>query len=277
MRTTATPLLGRLLCRGRRTEQHHGLLRQSPAILLSALMCLGVSSVAIAGNGQAATDGQRSRATSLLDAWLGMPDLGRVDWNFSFIRTPRTEHERRHQRKAILQELQRLADLDHLPASRKAQFLAWRQAVESLRGFRVPGRWGPADLLAQPEQAPPLSALSSFGYCEPARTVEVWDETGVHRLPWEQAASVAALVDRGALVLSSDAEWITVIQPWGKRKRVGVAAWNAGRSRLVAGARVVAPSHLKGTTPTWLNKALPDFLAHVVAGRECRTFTPPGA
>ena len=122
-----------------------------------------------------------------------------------------------------------------------------------------------------------LPALSSFGYCEPARTVEVWDETGVHRLPWEQAASVAALVDRGALVLSSDAEWITVIQPWGKRKRVGVAAWNAGRSRLVAGARVVAPSHLKGTTPTWLNKALPDFLAHVVAGRECRTFTPPGA
>lgn len=250
---------------------------QAPAILLSAVISLAVSPGAFGGNTQLAAAEPRTRATSLLEAWLAMPDPGRVDWNFSFIRTPRTEHERRHQRKAILQELQRLAELDHLPAPRKAQFLAWRQAVESRRGFRVPGRWGPADLLAHPEQAPPLTALSGFGYCEPEATVEIWDKNGVHHLPREQSPDVTALLDRGALALSGNTDWVTVIQPWGKRKRVGVAAWNAGNATLLAGARVVAPVHLQDAVPTWLNKALPDFLAHVVAGHDCRTFTPSGA
>lgn len=207
---------------------------------------------------------------SLLSVWLSMPAASTVDWNYAFISTEGVSASREAQRSALIGELNRITAAQAADADPDSGLRDWKSRLSALHVFRVPGNWGPAKLMAKPREMPNLAALSAIGVCDAAGFIEVWDVAGVRRIDWHDATMLSDLLREGRIVMAPGVQRVTVISPTGQRQDVGVAAWNQADIAVTPGARVVVPARLDGVATEWLNRALPDFLAHVASGVNCK-------
>lgn len=206
---------------------------------------------------------------SLLDVWLLIPQAGQIDWSYAFIATDRSTYLREHQKAALLAELSRIEQLEPKAPSLVRQVTSWSKAVRAADAFRVPGYWGAAHLLANPSRMPPIKAVSRVGYCETVSWVEIWDKQGVRRIKWRPEMKLPQLAKTGDVDVPWGISWIQIVLPWGDTRRIGIASWNEEDQPIVPGTRIVVPLRIDGYSGEWLNRSLPDFLAHVVTGDEC--------
>lgn len=206
---------------------------------------------------------------SLVDFWLSVPSVGNVDWSFAFISTEKSSALRANQRAALIQELELASQHNTKIAAVTAQLQAWKATLAGIRNFRVPGRWDPAHLISFPGRIPPLRAITAAGYCIAVPWVEVWDTRGVHRVKWYPGMRVSTLLQTKDLDVFPRTSWVHLVMPWGEQEKLGVAPWNYQDRPVIAGTRIVAPLKSEDYPAQWLNRSLPDFLAHSVTGDSC--------
>ena len=240
-----------------------GCLRAALAGLLIAIVG-GVFFTSAAATSR--TDGPR-----LLQAWLAYPDLASVDWPYAYIREIDAADTARRIKRDLLGELDNLSwRLEEMGYVRPVETVAaWRRRIESLQAFRLPGDWGAAQLLAQPEHNVPLSRISAIGSCQPPNWVEVWDVQGIRRLDWPSARSLGDLVDDDVISATGDGQ-VAVVTPMGHVVHRGIQAWNYTDMDLMPGSRVIVALPFKGDAFPWIRDAIARLTARTPTGTECR-------
>ncbi|AWN17544.1 capsule biosynthesis GfcC family protein [Salinisphaera sp. LB1] len=212
--------------------------------------------------------------TSLIEAWLSMPNVGQVAWPYAFIRarsTDATEKRRRSDLFDQFKQLQWRLKRQGYPGLVKAVH-QWQIQLAKTHHYRQPGDWSPAWLMAHPNQQPPVSRVAAIGYCRVPDTVQVWDAVGVHRVAWQPGLRLSDLLRRDPNLKGGSTDEVALVSPSGHVDHYGVAAWNYADTELTPGMRIVGAIDLKGAVFPWMRDAIADLVAHMPVGRKCRSF-----
>ncbi|WNK20104.1 capsule biosynthesis GfcC family protein [Halomonas piscis] len=225
----------------------------------------------------------------LSDGWLSrLADAPPVAWSHAFALRERTAAPLDQKRRRLVAELETLMIRARLGsgAGRIKGLAAWQQRLkeEDALPARTPGRHDLPWLGAHLRQDPPLAKVALWGSCEPPAWVEIWHLNGITRLPWRQAQSLGAALEKlerqnGARARAgSDYAWL--ITPTGALHRRGIAAWNAQATPLAPGSRVVltlprsqGPVPGAGMAEALVNARLPAYLATRLPGDDCTLWT----
>ncbi len=210
--------------------------------------------------------------TTLIQAWLAFPRLATVAWPYAYIRARDTNASEAARRQALFKEfaslLWRLKD-DGYPKL-AAAVKAWRRRLRQTHGYRVPGAWTPAWLMAHPHQNPPLARIQALGACQAPRWVQVWDAAGVRDVPWRAGLKLSHLLDIAPQLRGDRTDEVAVVAPDGHIDHYGIGAWNFADTELIPGTRVVAALPLQGEAFPWMRDAIAALLAHSPDGEHCR-------
>lgn len=239
-------------------------------------MCLSASlgSPALAAADNDASAGAAVQPT-LLGLWFELQPLGAVSWPYAFIRHRETSATQNDRKQVLTEELDNLIwRLQAAGYSALADALTeWRQRIAVTDDFRTPGRWGPAALMANPRNSPPLSAVAAIGACRVPAWVEIWDGRGIRRIAWTPGMRLSTLLDDNGALQSTAADTVALVTPFGEIHRRGIAAWNYRDAPISPGTRIVVPLPLDGQASVWINDRLTGFLSHLVPGDQCRQLT----
>ncbi len=250
-------------------------LRRAGCALGAVIACFFFSS------GYAADDGERNQTNTaasaparptLLNVWFELEQSGPVAWPYAFIRHADTGRNQSYRKQDLVEELGDL--LWRLRAAHYTELAdamaEWEDRIAEADGFRTPGRWGAAALLAAPRNSPPLAAIEAVGACDVPRWVEVWDRHGVRRIEWVPGMRLGTLLDDGGALHGVGADTVALVSPPGQVYERGIAAWNYRDAPVSPGTRIVVPLPLDGRGPVWIKDALVAFLSHLVPGDACR-------
>lgn len=236
--------------------------------LTAAVLCM----VPLAGlHAQASVAGQPA---SLIQAWLGLPDVGNIAWPFAFIRADRTDDSEKEHRRDLFEQFDRLKwRLDAKGYTELAKTVVhWKSTLAQTDHYRQPGDWSPGWLMAHPNKRPPVSRVAAIGYCSVADSVEVWDSAGVQHIDWYAGLRLSDVLDQDHDLEGGTTDEVAVISPKGDVDHYGVAAWNYADTELIPGTRIVGAIDLKGAVFPWMRDAIAGLLAHTPAGRDCHSF-----
>lgn len=210
--------------------------------------------------------------STLLNAWLQLPDLGGTAWPYAFIRLQDTRTHVESKRSDVLHQIDelhwRLVDKGYPDLARAVT--QWKQHLKSQTHHRFPGDWSPAWLLAHPLQRPPASRVEAIGVCRMPHTITVWDASGVREIRWRSGLRLSDILRSDPALSGGTTDEVAIVWPQGDIDHYGVAAWNAADTELVPGTRVVGAINLGGSAFPWLRDAIAKLLAHTPSGVDCR-------
>jgi len=218
------------------------------------------------------SDAPSLKASSLIGAWVQFPGLDQVSWPYSYIRVARDDASARQFRNDLDKELSILvARLDAYRVFPRALETArtWRSHLADLGGTRVPGDWSPASLMTHPYQRPEADKVAALGACRGPEWVEVWDQSGVHRVDWQSGLKISDVLADKSLRGGYDGR-VAIVDPYGNIIHRGIQSWNFADASLAPGTKVVATLHLKGDAFPWIRDAIARVLAHSLPADECR-------
>lgn len=209
---------------------------------------------------------------SVLQAWLAYPGVDTIEWPYAYLRGERTQSAQQTKRTDLFKELDRLGW--RLENARRDGLLGaidqWRSRLEAQELYRQPGDWSPAWLMAHPHRSPPLSRTAAIGACQPPDWVEVWDSTGIERMPWHGGLQLSDLSRHDGPLQLRGVDQVAVVTPEGDIKHYGQAPFNYSDAELSPGTRVVAALPLGGEAFPWIRDAIANLLAHSPVGSACR-------
>lgn len=257
-----------------------GTVRAATRIFLCAVLLFS-GQVMAAAETDSATPAQHQ--TTLLDLWFKLQASGPVYAPYAYIRHRDTQAAQGSRKKALLEEIDNL--IWRLEAAGGSQLAAalgqWRRRIEEADDYRTPGQWGPAALLSNPRNGVPVSAIAAIGACEVPGWIEVWSARGTQRIFWESGMRLSTLLSEGSVLYGVNADHVTLVTPYGRTVRRGIAGWNFHDAPLTPGMRIVVPLPLGGQASAWIEKTLSEFLAHVLPADSCRQmnlqYEPPNA
>ncbi|WP_111411782.1 capsule biosynthesis GfcC family protein [Billgrantia lactosivorans] len=214
----------------------------------------------------------------LSDLWLEQPALP-ASPAYSYYLLARQQEPLQRQARRLREELATLIDWYSLDGRTDlARGLeAWQAGIAESQTSpgRTSARADLAALLASPQHDPPLASLAAAGYCDVPDWVELWHFGGVTRHRWSPGLSLRELLRQHPDSRWASAEEAWVIPPQGDPRRIGVAAWNAGDSPLMAGSRIALVLPEPVQEADWVNRTLPDFLATRLPGNACHPIALP--
>lgn len=216
----------------------------------------------------------RAAQPVLIDLWFVLENFESVAWPYAFIRHRETGESQNVRAYNLVEELDNLIwRLRAAHFSPLAQALTqWRDRIARADDFRTPGRWGPAALLANPRNRPPVSAIAAIGTCPVPGWVQIWDRHGVRRIDWLPGMRLSTLLDDDGALHGANVDTVTLVTPQGENHERGVAAWNYRDAPVSPGTRIIVPLPLDGQASVWIHNALTEFLSHLVPGERCRQF-----
>lgn len=208
---------------------------------------------------------------TLIAAWLAYPNVSDISWPYAYIRARTTNASLTTRRDDLFREFDSLLwRLDGRGYDRLADTVRlWRQRLNDLPAFRLPGQWSPAWLMAHPNQNPPLARIEALGACDVPAWIEVWDANGIQRVSASANRSLSALIDAEALTGGS-AGRVAVVSPTGSIEHFGIEAWNFADTPLSPGSRVIASLPLKGAAFPWIRDTVAELLASTPSGDDCQ-------
>ncbi|WP_010628677.1 capsule biosynthesis GfcC family protein [Halomonas sp. KM-1] len=248
------------------TQRHHARARRRSCTSLGTLLILTLSLAA------------KADTPTLSRLWLEQPTQPEASALAYYLLHVDREAQR-HQGLRLGEELTTLADwhalAGHAELSRGLH--EWRTRIEELQAHpsRTLARADLAALLASPRHDPALDSLAAAGTCALPDWVEFWHFGGVTRQRWQPGMDLRGLLRERSRGHWSAADEAWVLPPQGAPRRVGVAAWNAGNLPLAAGSRVVLIFPDPVQEATWVNRALPDYLATRLPSDACSPLTLP--
>lgn len=220
----------------------------------------------------------RADTARLSDFWLAQPALpGPPAYRYYLLERQREPQQRQGRRLreelAALEDWYRLAGQDRFAPG----LSEWQRALDELQEEpgRTPARADLAALLASPRHDPALTELAAVGHCSVPDWVELWHFGGVTRQAWAPGSSLRGLLDGQPRSQWSSADEAWVVAPQSDVRRIGVAAWNAGDTPLVAGSRIVLALPGPVQESAWVNRTLPAFLATRLPGDSCHALPLP--
>src|SRR5690625_4011121 len=250
-----------------------GLGKKGSGASLSALLaglCLACSGVAYPATN--ADNTTRETGPALLNLWFVLQDSGPVYAPYAYIVHRKTRVVQTARQQTLLKELGGL--IWRLRASGNAALASamgeWRQRIQAGSNYRTPGRWGPAALMSSPRNGVPVSAVAALGACQVPNWIEVWSAQGVQRIKWRPEMRLSTLLSANGILHGLDADSVTLVTPYGSILQRGVAAWDFHDIPLTPGMRIVVPMPVAGEVSVWMQKALPEYLAHLLPGDHCR-------
>lgn len=241
--------------------------------LLAGLCCaLSSPGVAASASSDSGATTVAAQPTSLLDLWFALQASGPVYAPYAYIRHRDTAAAQTARKKTLLNELDNLIwRLEAAGNSALADALSqWRQRIRKADDYRTPGHWGPAALLSSPRNGVPVSAVAAVGACQVPGWVEIWSAQGVQRVIWQPSMRLSTLLSKSKIFNDVAADYVTLVTPYGRTLKRGIAAWNYNDMPLSPGMRVVVPLPLGGQASAWIQKTLAEFLAHLLPGDACR-------
>ncbi|MFQ3787499.1 hypothetical protein [Halomonas sp. A29] len=219
-------------------------------------------------------------ALRLSDLWLEQPALPEPP-AYTYYLLERQQEPQQRQARRLQEELATLINWYSLDGHTElARGLSeWQDAIAALQSTpgRTAARADLAALLAMPRHDPLLATLAEAGHCDVPEWVELWHFGGVSRHRWSPGLSLRELLRKQPGSHWSSAEEAWVITPQSSPRRIGVAAWNAGDSPLVAGSRVALVLPEPVQEADWVNRALSGFLATRLPGDTCHSIALPEA
>lgn len=214
----------------------------------------------------------------LTDLWLEQPSLPEAP-AYSYYLLEQHREQQQRQGRRLQEELATLKDWYHLAGQDgfATSLNEWQLSIAELQASpgRTPARADLAALLASPRHAPALTSLAAVGHCTIPDWVELWHFGGVTRQHWTPGLSLHALLRSQPRNHWSGADEAWVVTPQSDVRRIGVAAWNAGDTALVAGSRIVVALPEPVQEANWVNRTLPAFLATRLPGDSCRALALP--
>src|SRR5699024_2581614 len=196
------------------------------AVLLVTFIGLLYGHVAMAAQQDASASDQQT--ISLMDVWTALQKAGPIYAPYTFISHKDTQASQAAREKTLLSEIDNL--IWRLQETGNTGVVAglqqWRQHISSMNGFRTPGQWGPAALLASARNGVPVAALATVGACDIPTWVETWSVQGVQRTPWQPGMRLQALMRDLGLPGRSAVDVVTVVTSYGDHFKRGVGAWN---------------------------------------------------
>lgn len=208
----------------------------------------------------------------VLQAWLSFPDVGEVEWPYAYLRFRTTQSMQNSRREDLFAEFKRLSW--RLENGRHQSFMGaidqWRAQLEAQTSYREPGDWSPAWLMAHPHRSPPLSNVAAIGACPAPAWVEVWDSTGIERIPWRGGLRISDLARHGGPLQLRGVDQVALVTPEGAVRHYGQAAYNYSDVEVIPGTRVVAALPLSGDAFPWIRDAIANLLAHSPVETACR-------
>lgn len=236
------------------------------------VMALCIASIAAsqAQQGEAA-----DQEKTLISEWLSLPDLVQIDWPYAFIRVQATQTEQEEYFDDLIKQIDelhwRLKEKGY--ATLTAAIAEWKKELSKHQHYREPGDWSPGWLMAHPRQRPPLERVMAIGHCRIPRTIQVWDETGVHDIAWHAGIHLSDVLKKNPSLKGGVTDMVAIVWPKGHIDHYGVAAWNKADTELLPGTRIIGVIDLKGEVFPWMRDAIASLLAHIPSGRDCRTIT----
>ncbi len=214
----------------------------------------------------------------LSDFWLEQPALAEAP-AYSYYLLERERLPQQRQGIRLQEELATLINWNTLVGHTVMAngLTQWQHTVAQQREQtgRTPARADLAALLAAPRHDPPLTSLAAIGHCAVPDWVELWHFGGVTRHRWSPNLTLQKLLRQRPRSEWTEAEYAWLITPQGAPQRVGIAAWNAGDSPLVAGSRIVLALPGAVQEVDWINRSLPNFLATRLPGDACSALAVP--
>lgn len=236
--------------------------------LAAAILCIGPCTALQA---QPATIGQK---TSLIQAWLAVPDVAQVTWPYAFIQASGTDESEKARRDDLFDQFEqlkwRLGEGGYTGLVKTVG--EWKSQLSRTPHYRQPGDWSPAWLMAHPHERPPIARVVALGYCQPPDSVQIWDEAGVHRVKWKPGLRLSDVLGDDPKLKGGSTDEVAVVSPRGNIDHYGVAAWNYADTDLIPGTRIVGAIDLKGAVFPWMRDAIAGLLAHTPTGDACRRF-----
>lgn len=225
------------------------------------VLCIGVGFAASA-----------QQPSSLVNAWLALPNISGVAWPYAYIRADATRDSQQGARRDLFAEYERLLwrlDDDGYPHLADA-VRAWQKWLSKIDLFREPGDWSPSFLLSHINQNPPVDRIAAIGVCDVPATVTVWDSKGVHSIEWQSGMKLSDVEKLMPATRKGSLPEVSVVDSYGHIDHYGVQAWNYADESLAPGSHVVASLPLKGSAFKWIGDAMTDLLAHSPSGLNCR-------
>jgi len=243
------------------------------AVLLVVFTGLLSGGSAVATEQDASAPGRQT--ISLMDVWTALQKTGPIYAPYAFISHKDTQASQAARKKTLLHEIDNLiwrrqetGNVSVVPG-----LLQWRQRIDAMDGFRTPGQWGPAALLASARNGVPVTALATVGACDVPSWVEVWSAQGVQRTPWKPGLRLLSLLADNGLSGRGSADVVTIITSYGDRFERGIAAWNEHDMPVSPGMRIVVPLPIAGQVGPWLDHTIVRLLAHALPADHCRQLT----
>lgn len=245
--------------------------RTCTLVLLCTVLLFSGQAIAASDAGASAS-ASAQHSTTLLDLWFALQESGPIYAPYAYIRHRDTRAAQGARKKALLEEIDNLIwRLEAAGASQLAGALGqWRRRIQEADDYRTPGQWGPAALLSNPRNGVPVSSIAAIGACQVPTWVEIWSAQGTQRIFWESGMRLSTLLSERGPLHGVNADHVTLVTPYGRTLRRGIAGWNFHDASLSPGMRIVAPLPLGGQASAWIEESLSEFLAHLLPADSCR-------